>query len=154
MDLSFKGLPTKSTSQSMDTSRPRSPTDDAGLPQRCNPRVCLRLAGGLPETHIGTFPDALMAQAKKDGWVAISMQKDWKHIFSFEKWAEAASDQCSMSDLWATLAWMVVPFCGCDSMDKFPFRSLRRSFMLTRPSPRLALVASTSKPRPLSLIVR
>jgi phosphoglycolate phosphatase-like HAD superfamily hydrolase len=42
-------------------------------------------AGGLPETHVGTFPDALMAQAKKDGWVVISMQKDWKYIFSFDK---------------------------------------------------------------------
>jgi hypothetical protein len=42
-------------------------------------------AGGLPDTHIGTFPEALMAQAKKDGWVVISMQKDWKRIFSFDK---------------------------------------------------------------------
>jgi phosphoglycolate phosphatase-like HAD superfamily hydrolase len=42
-------------------------------------------AGGLPESHIGTFPEELMAQAKKDGWVVISMDKDWKHIFSFDK---------------------------------------------------------------------
>ena len=42
-------------------------------------------AGGLPETHVGTFPEELMAQAKKDGWVVISMQKDWKRIFSFDK---------------------------------------------------------------------
>jgi phosphoserine phosphatase len=42
-------------------------------------------AGGLPETHVGTFSDALMAQAKKDGWIVISMEKDWKRIFSFDK---------------------------------------------------------------------
>ncbi len=42
-------------------------------------------AGGLPESHIGTFPEELMAQATKDGWVVISMQKDWKRIFSFDK---------------------------------------------------------------------
>jgi phosphoserine phosphatase len=42
-------------------------------------------AGGLPETHVGTFPEELMVQAKKDGWVVISMQKDWKHVFSFDK---------------------------------------------------------------------
>jgi phosphoglycolate phosphatase-like HAD superfamily hydrolase len=42
-------------------------------------------AGGLPESHVGTFPEELMTEAKKDGWIVISMQKDWKHIFSFDK---------------------------------------------------------------------
>jgi phosphoglycolate phosphatase-like HAD superfamily hydrolase len=42
-------------------------------------------AGGLPDTHVGSFPEALMGEAKKDGWVVISMQKDWKRIFSFDK---------------------------------------------------------------------
>ena len=42
-------------------------------------------AGGVPETHVGSFPEALMGEAKKDGWVVISMQKDWKRIFSFDK---------------------------------------------------------------------
>ena len=42
-------------------------------------------AGGLPETHVGTFSDELMAQAKKGGWIVISMEKDWKRIFSFDK---------------------------------------------------------------------
>jgi haloacid dehalogenase-like hydrolase len=42
-------------------------------------------AGGLPETHVGTFSDALMIQAKKDGWVVISMKNDWKRIFPFDK---------------------------------------------------------------------
>jgi phosphoserine phosphatase len=41
-------------------------------------------AGGLPETHVGVFPEILMAHAKKDGWVVISMKNDWKHVFSFE----------------------------------------------------------------------
>jgi phosphoserine phosphatase len=42
-------------------------------------------AGGLPETHVGAFPEELMAQAKKDGWVVISMKNDWKRVFSFDK---------------------------------------------------------------------
>ena len=42
-------------------------------------------AGGLPETHVGTFSDELMAQAKKEGWIVISMEKDWKRIFAFDK---------------------------------------------------------------------
>jgi hypothetical protein len=34
---------------------------------------------------IGTFSDALMAEAKKDGCTVISMKDDWKTIFAFEK---------------------------------------------------------------------
>jgi phosphoglycolate phosphatase-like HAD superfamily hydrolase len=37
------------------------------------------------ESKIGTFSDALMAEAKKDGWIIISMKDDWKKIFAFEK---------------------------------------------------------------------
>ena len=33
------------------------------------------------ESKIGTFSDALMAEAKKDGWTVISMKDDWKTIF-------------------------------------------------------------------------
>ena len=35
-------------------------------------------------SKIGTFPDALMAEARKRGWVVISMKSDWKRIFAFE----------------------------------------------------------------------
>ena len=28
--------------------------------------------------------DALMDEAKKNGWVVISMKNDWKRIFDFE----------------------------------------------------------------------
>jgi hypothetical protein len=41
--------------------------------------------GGLPDTHVGTFSEALMAKANKCGWIVISMQDDWKHIYAFEK---------------------------------------------------------------------
>src|SRR5271156_4525423 len=41
-------------------------------------------AGGLPVTKAGTFSDALMAEAKKSGWIVISMKKDWKSIFRFD----------------------------------------------------------------------
>jgi phosphoglycolate phosphatase-like HAD superfamily hydrolase len=37
------------------------------------------------QSKIGTFSDALMAQAKKSGWVVISMKNDWKVIFPFER---------------------------------------------------------------------
>jgi hypothetical protein len=40
-------------------------------------------ADGLPDTKVGTFPDSLMAEAKKRGWVILSMKNDWKHIFGF-----------------------------------------------------------------------
>ena len=35
------------------------------------------------DSKIGTFSDALMAEAKKDNWTVISMKDDWKKIFSF-----------------------------------------------------------------------
>jgi phosphoglycolate phosphatase-like HAD superfamily hydrolase len=42
-------------------------------------------AGGLPGTNVGTFSQALMDEAKKNGWVIISMKNDWKRIFTFEE---------------------------------------------------------------------
>jgi hypothetical protein len=42
-------------------------------------------ANGLPDSSVGTFSDALMDEAKKNGWVVISMKNDWKRIFDFEK---------------------------------------------------------------------
>ena len=41
--------------------------------------------GGLPDTHVGTFSEALMTEANKSGWIVISMKDDWKRIFPFEK---------------------------------------------------------------------
>jgi phosphoserine phosphatase len=41
-------------------------------------------AGGLPDTKVGTFTQALMDEAKQRGWVVISMKDDWKRIFAFE----------------------------------------------------------------------
>ena len=37
------------------------------------------------ESKIGTFSDALMAEAKKNGWTVISMKNDWKRIFAWEQ---------------------------------------------------------------------
>jgi hypothetical protein len=37
------------------------------------------------KSKVGTFPDALMAEAKKKGWSVISMKNDWKRIFAFDK---------------------------------------------------------------------
>ena len=33
------------------------------------------------ESKIGTFSDALMAEAKKNGWIVICLKDDWKTIF-------------------------------------------------------------------------
>jgi phosphoserine phosphatase len=41
-------------------------------------------AGGLPDTKIGTFPRALMAEAKRSGWHVVSMKNDWRRVFAFE----------------------------------------------------------------------
>ena len=35
-------------------------------------------AGGLPDTKVGTFPQALMDEAKAGGWHVVSMKNDWK----------------------------------------------------------------------------
>lgn len=42
-------------------------------------------AQGLPDTKVGTFTPKLYDEAKKSGWIVISMKKDWKRIFSFEE---------------------------------------------------------------------
>jgi phosphoglycolate phosphatase-like HAD superfamily hydrolase len=39
---------------------------------------------GLPDTKVGTFTQALYDEAKKKGWVVISMKNDWTRIFAFE----------------------------------------------------------------------
>jgi phosphoglycolate phosphatase-like HAD superfamily hydrolase len=41
-------------------------------------------AAGLPDTHVGTFSEALLTEATKNAWVVISMKNDWKRIFPFE----------------------------------------------------------------------
>ena len=46
-------------------------------------------AEGLPQTKVGTFTQALYDEAKKRGWVVISMKKDWRRSSpgnKFEKW--------------------------------------------------------------------
>jgi phosphoserine phosphatase len=42
-------------------------------------------AGNLPDTHVGTFSEALLTEATKNAWIVISMKNDWKRIFSFDQ---------------------------------------------------------------------
>ncbi len=42
-------------------------------------------AQGLPDSKVGTFTQALYDEAKKRGWVVISMKNDWKRMFPFDK---------------------------------------------------------------------
>ena len=39
---------------------------------------------GMPGTRVGTFTQALYDEAKKRGWVVVSMKNDWNRIFEFE----------------------------------------------------------------------
>jgi len=41
-------------------------------------------AQGLPDSKVGAFTQELYDKAKKDGWVIISMKKDWKRVFAFD----------------------------------------------------------------------
>jgi len=38
-------------------------------------------ATGLPDSHVGTFTQALYDEAKQRGWVVVSMKNDWKRVF-------------------------------------------------------------------------
>lgn len=42
-------------------------------------------ASGLPKAKVGVFTQALYDEAKKNGWIIISMKNDWKRIFPFDK---------------------------------------------------------------------
>jgi phosphoglycolate phosphatase-like HAD superfamily hydrolase len=42
-------------------------------------------AQGLPNTKVGTFTQALYHEAKKQGWVTVSMKNDWRRIFAFDE---------------------------------------------------------------------
>jgi phosphoglycolate phosphatase-like HAD superfamily hydrolase len=42
-------------------------------------------AQGLPDSKVGTFTESLYDEAKSKGWTVISMKKDWKRVFQFEK---------------------------------------------------------------------
>src|SRR5262249_48649407 len=39
-------------------------------------------------SRIGTFSDSLMAEANRQSWNVISMKKDWKRVFPFERSGE------------------------------------------------------------------
>jgi phosphoglycolate phosphatase-like HAD superfamily hydrolase len=41
-------------------------------------------AQGLPDSKVGTFPQALYDEATQEGWTIISMKNDWKRVFAFE----------------------------------------------------------------------
>jgi hypothetical protein len=40
-------------------------------------------AQGLPDSHIGTFPQALYDEAQTKGWSVVSMKKDWNRVFAW-----------------------------------------------------------------------
>ena len=64
--------------------RRRRAAVNARAARRRKAGIRLRPAQGLPDTKVGTFPQALYDEARKQGWVVISMKNDWKKIFAFE----------------------------------------------------------------------
>jgi len=42
-------------------------------------------AGGLPDSKVGTFPQSLMDDAQKAGWIVVGMKENWKVIFPPEQ---------------------------------------------------------------------
>jgi hypothetical protein len=40
-------------------------------------------AGGLPDTRIGTFSNALLNAATQRGWTVVSIQRDWNRLFAW-----------------------------------------------------------------------
>jgi len=41
-------------------------------------------ATGLPDSNVGTFNQDMYDMALKQGWLIVSMKRDWKRIFAFE----------------------------------------------------------------------
>lgn len=41
-------------------------------------------AQGLPDTKVGRFPQTLYDEAQQQGWIVISMKKDWNRVFPFD----------------------------------------------------------------------
>jgi hypothetical protein len=39
----------------------------------------------LPNSRVGTFPQALYDEAKQKGWHVIHMKTDWMRVFAFER---------------------------------------------------------------------
>jgi hypothetical protein len=52
-------------------------------------------ANGLPDSKFGTFPQSLMDEAHKKGWVVISMKNDWRACIINRPWAKASRSSLS-----------------------------------------------------------
>jgi hypothetical protein len=37
-----------------------------------------------PDSRVGTFPQSQYDDAKRSGWIVVSMKRDWKRIFAFK----------------------------------------------------------------------
>ena len=40
-------------------------------------------ARGLPDSRVGTFPEALDDEAQRKGWSVVSMKRDWSRVFAW-----------------------------------------------------------------------
>jgi hypothetical protein len=53
------------------------------LPDGAQREYAYAPAQRLPDTKVGTFTQTLYDEAKKIGWIIISIKNDWKRIFAF-----------------------------------------------------------------------
>ena len=44
--------------------------------------VSRQLVWWLPNTKVGSFTQEMFDEARRDGWIVISMKDDWKTIFA------------------------------------------------------------------------
>jgi len=42
-------------------------------------------ADGMPDSKVGTFPQSLMDEANRNGWIVVGMRENWKVIFPSEQ---------------------------------------------------------------------
>ena len=56
------------------------------------------------ESNTATKLDSGLDEAKKRGWTLVSMKKDWKRVFAFEKnFAELIQEDMEIDDMAAAL---------------------------------------------------
>ena len=90
-------------------------------------------AHGLPDTKVGTFTQALYDEAKKNGWIVISMKNDWKVIFPFEN-QMSVPDSRKISAMHIALKSYCQPSARCamiGSIEPSPMKLLRSSLLQT-----------------------
>jgi len=74
-------------------------------------------ARDLPATPVGTFPPALDDEATRQGWVVVSMQRDWRRIVAFDPEPREETTMNALRTPLLALAALAATLCtGCSAM--------------------------------------